>query len=165
LRWASILSFLLAAAAQAESGYDAWLRYPPAQSPVAQVITVVGNSPVLESARQELTRGLRVPGVEIVLRTASGLKPDGYSLKTDGGKIVITGSNDRGVLYGAFALLRIVALGEPVAKLDEKSEPRVAVRWVNHWDNLDGTIERGYGGRSIFWDNGAARADLTRVRD
>jgi alpha-glucuronidase len=164
LRWASILSFLLAAAAQAESGYDAWLRYPSAQSPVAQVITVVGNSPVLESARQELTRGLRMTGVETVLRTASGLKPDGYSLKTDAGKIVITGSNDRGVLYGAFALLRKVALGESVAKLDEKSEPRVSVRWVNHWDNLDGTIERGYGGRSIFWDNGTARADLTRVR-
>ena len=165
MRWASILSFVLAAAAQAESGYDAWLRYPSTQSPVAQVITVVGNSPVLESARQELTRGLRVTGVEIVLRTASGLKPDGYSLKMDGGKIVITGSNDRGVLYGAFALLRKVALGDPVAKLDEKSEPRVPVRWVNHWDNLDGSIERGYGGRSIFWDNGTARTDLTRVRD
>jgi len=165
LRWASILSFVLAAAAQAESGYDAWLRYPSTQSPVAQVITVVGNSPVLESARQELTRGLRVTGVEIVLRTASGLKPDGYSLKMDGGKIVITGSNDRGVLYGAFALLRKVALGDPAAKLDEKSEPRVPVRWVNHWDNLDGSIERGYGGRSIFWDNGTARADLSRVRD
>src|SRR6476660_1699911 len=112
LRWASILSFLLAAAAQAESGYDAWLRYPPPQSPVAQVITVVGNSPILESARQELTRGLRTTGMEIVLRTASGLKPVGYSLKMDGGKIVVTGSNDRGVLYGAFALLRKVALSE-----------------------------------------------------
>jgi alpha-glucuronidase len=170
LRWASILSvtgfaWLLAAAAQAESGYDAWLRYPPPQSPVAQVITVVGNSSILESARQELSRGLRLTGVEIVLRTSPGLKPDGYSLKTDDRKIFITGSNDRGVLHGAFALLRKVALGEPVAKLDEKSEPRVPVRWVNQWDNLDGSIERGYGGRSIFWDNGTARADLTRVRD
>ena len=165
MRWASILSFLLAGVAQAESGYDAWLRYPAAQSPVAQVITVVGNSPILESARQELTRGLRTTGMEIVLRTASGLKPDGYSLKMDGGKIVITGSNDRGVLYGAFALLRKVALSESLINLDQKSEPRVPVRWVNHWDNLDGTIERGYGGRSIFWDNGTARADLTRVRD
>ena len=103
--------------------------------------------------------------MEIVLRTAPGLKPDGYSLKMDGGKIVITGSNDRGVLYGAFALLRKVALSESLINLDQKSEPRVPVRWVNHWDNLDGTIERGYGGRSIFWDNGTARADLTRVRD
>ena len=126
---------------------------------------MVGSSPVLESARQELTRGLRMTGLEIVLRTSSALKADGYSLKMEGGKIVITGSNDRGALYGAFALLRKIALGESIEKLNEKSEPRVPVRWVNHWDNLDGSIERGYGGRSIFWDNGAARADLARVRD
>jgi alpha-glucuronidase len=39
------------------------------------------------------------------------------------------------------------------------------VRWINHWDNLDGTIERGYGGRSIFWDKGQVRTDLTRVTE
>ena len=39
------------------------------------------------------------------------------------------------------------------------------VRWVNQWDNLDGSIERGYGGRSIFWEGGHARTDLSRVRD
>jgi alpha-glucuronidase len=164
LLWASILSLLLAGAAQAESGYDAWLRYPPSGS--APIVTVAGNSKLMVSARQELTRGLRVSvGREIVLRTAGGLKPDGYSLKTVDGKIVITGSTDRGVLYGAFALLRKVALGDSIANLDQREEPRVPVRWVNHWDNLDGSIERGYGGRSIFWDNGVSRADLTRVND
>src|SRR6185436_17972634 len=110
------LSFLLAAAAHAESGYDAWLRYPSTGSP--PIITVMGNSPLLESARQELLRGLRLPGVEIVLRGSAGLKPDGYSLKTTDGKIVITGSNDRGVLYGAFALLRKAALGESIRNID-----------------------------------------------
>ncbi|MBZ5633268.1 MAG: glucosiduronase [Acidobacteriia bacterium] len=146
-----------------ESGYNAWLRYPSSGS--APLITVEGNSPLLESARQELARGLRTPGVQIILRTSSDLKAEGYSLKTTGGKIIIAGADDRGVLYGAFALLRKIALGESVAKLDEKSEPRVPVRWVNHWDNLDGSIERGYGGRSIFWDNGTSRADLERVND
>jgi alpha-glucuronidase len=165
LRWALVLSFLLATAAQAESGYDAWLRYGSSGS--APVITVVGNSALLESARQELLRGFRTPGTQAIVLggPAANLKPDGYELKTVDGTIVITGSNDRGVLYGAFALLRKVGLGESITNLDEKSEPRVPVRWVNHWDNLDGSIERGYGGRSIFWDNGAARADLTRVND
>ena len=165
MRWASILSFLLAAAAHAESGYDAWLRYSSSGS--APVITVLGNSAVLESARQELLRGFRTPRAQAIVLggAAANLKPDGYELKTAGGKIVITGADDPGVLYGAFALLRKVALGESIADLDEKSEPRVPVRWVNHWDNLDGTIERGYGGRSIFWDNGASRADLARVND
>jgi alpha-glucuronidase len=43
--------------------------------------------------------------------------------------------------------------------------PYAPVRWVNQWDNLDGSIERGYGGRSIFWEDGHARADLSRVSD
>jgi len=123
---------------------------------------------LLESARQELARGLRLPGTrEIVLSSdrSLNLKPDGYELKGANGKIAITGEDDRGTLYGAFALLRKVALGESVANLNEREEPRVPVRWVNHWDNLDGSIERGYGGRSIFWDNGTARADLSRVND
>ncbi len=47
------------------------------------------------------------------------------------------------------------------ADLDERQSPYAPVRWVNQWDNLNGTIERGYGGRSIFWENGQARADLT----
>lgn len=168
--WASIrnvagLAILACAIGRAESGHDAWLRYSPTGS--APGITVVGNSALLESARQELMRGFRTPTAQAIVLggTAAKLKPDGYELKTVGGKIVITGADDRGVLYGAFALLRKVALGESVAKLDEQSEPRVPVRWVNHWDNLDGSIERGYGGRSIFWDNGAARADLSRVKD
>jgi alpha-glucuronidase len=162
---ASILSFLLAVAAQAESGPDAWLRYSP--SGAAPIITVVGQSALLESARLELARGFRTPKAQAIVLggTAANLKPDGYQLKAVDGKIVITGADDRGVLYGTFALLRKVALGESINNLDERSEPRVPVRWVNHWDNLDGSIERGYGGRSIFWDNGGARADLTRVND
>src|SRR5262249_2784399 len=58
-----------------------------------------------------------------------------------------------------------VATGEPVAALDIRESPYAPVRWVNHWDNLDGTIERGYGGRSIFWEGGRVREDLSRVRD
>ncbi len=162
---ASILSILLAVAAQAESGHDAWLRY--SSSGAAPTITVVGRSALLESARQELARGFRTPKAQAIMLggLAAKLRPDGYELKTVDGKIVITGADDRGVLYGAFALLRKVALGESVARLDEESEPRVPARWVNHWDNLDGSIERGYGGRSIFWDNGKARTDLSRAND
>ncbi len=79
--------------------------------------------------------------------------------------MVVTAHNDRGVLYGAFALLRKIALGEPVADLDERHTPYDPVRWINQWDNLDGSIERGYGGRSIFWENQLAREDLSRVSD
>ncbi len=105
--------------------------------------------------------------VEFNIRTDANLPPDAFLLKADtvGGKRVtlVTGSNERGVLYGMFALLRRIQLGESIAKLDDREVPYAPERWVNQWDNLDGSIERGYGGRSIFWENGRARADLTRV--
>lgn len=78
---------------------------------------------------------------------------------------LVAASNGRGVLYGTFALLRKMAVGEPIAALDGRHAPHTAVRWVNQWDNLDGSVERGYGGRSIFWENGLASADLARVAE
>jgi alpha-glucuronidase len=99
----------------------------------------------------------------------ANLEPDAYWLKTLNVNgvhyTIITSSNARGVLYGAFAYLRKIALGEPVTDLDEAQVPFAPIRWVNQWDNLDGTIERGYGGRSIFWEDGHTRGDLSRVRE
>ncbi|HEX5422713.1 MAG TPA: alpha-glucuronidase family glycosyl hydrolase, partial [Candidatus Acidoferrales bacterium] len=77
--------------------------------------------------------------------------------------VFITADTERGVLYGAFALLREIAQGAPLDNLSDIQVPWVPLRWINQWDNLNGTIERGYGGRSIFFDNGAVRSDLTRV--
>ena len=49
--------------------------------------------------------------------------------------------------------------------LNEFQRPSAPVRWANQWDNLDGTIERGYAGRSIFFENGSVRSDLTRASE
>jgi len=156
-------------------------------------IAAVGDSILIQSASQELISGIRgmlgrtlrvearlSGAAAIVLGTLATMRKslpqfqlmgtlgeDGYWLKTifvDGMRYtIVTAENDRGVLYGAFSLLRKIALGESVENLDEKQSPYAPVRWVNQWDNLDGSIERGYGGRSIFWENRLARADLTRV--
>jgi len=170
---------LLPASLFAETGADAWLRYTP-HANVPMTFSVTGTSPVLESVRQEWTRAVRAMtgkdprrvdapeegSVEFIVTAKSGA-PDAFALKTamDQGKhvTVVTAANDRGVLYGTFALLRKIQLGESIANLDEQQTPYAPVRWVDQWDNLDGTIERGYGGRSIFWDNMHARADLTRA--
>ncbi len=177
----------------AETGHDAWLRYTARYSQtVPAVVTALGDSVVTGNARGELIRGIRgmtgkTPRIEsgmpkepaVVMGTLdklpaqwnlhAALEADGYWLKTltSGGVryTVITAANDRGVLYGTFALLRKMSLGESISELDERQSPAAPVRWVNQWDNLDGTIERGYGGRSIFWENGQARADLSRVSD
>jgi alpha-glucuronidase len=97
------------------------------------------------------------------------LADDGFILKTvqSGGRthIVVAGANDRGVLYGTFELLRIMALHQPIQALDVREEPYAPIRFLNHWDNLDGTIERGYAGKSIFWDNGHIVGEWSRVRD
>ena len=79
--------------------------------------------------------------------------------------VFITADTDRGVLYGTFALLREIAQGAPLDNLSDIQVPWVSLRWINQWDNLNGTIERGYGGRSIFFDNGAVRSDLSRVSE
>jgi alpha-glucuronidase len=173
------LLFVAALTLRAETGYDGWLRYTPHPATVPPIVATLGKSPLLGSAQSELIRGVRgITGLTlrtasaipqepaIVLDTqASTLPPDAYWIKSVNRNIVVTAQNDRGVLYGTFALLRKIQLGEPLNNLDDRQIPAAQVRWVNQWDNLDGSIERGYGGRSIFWDNLKARDDLTRVSD
>jgi alpha-glucuronidase len=78
---------------------------------------------------------------------------------------LIDGADARGALYGTLHLLEQIAEEKPLPALVTASSPAARVRWVNQWDNLDGSIERGYAGRSVFFDNGAVRADLTRAAD
>ena len=91
---------------------------------------------------------------------------DGFWLKTvrrgHAKYWLIIGGSDRGVLYGAFSLLSEIAQQEDITTLDRTESPSAPIRWVSQWDNLDGSIERGYAGRSIFFDKGAVRSDLTR---
>jgi len=79
--------------------------------------------------------------------------------------LIVAGADPQGTLYGTFDLLRRIALDQDVDHLRVTEQPSAPVRWVNQWDNLNGRIERGYGGRSIFFDNGSVRADLTRAGD
>jgi alpha-glucuronidase len=181
LQPASAATLLLALSLRAESGREAWLRYSPQHvEKIPAVLATLGvDSPRIANARDEILKGIRgmtgktlrlesgMPHENaIILRTLpSDLPPDAYSLKTDDGNITITGASDRAVLYGAFAFLRKIALGQPINNLDEQQTPHTPIRWVNQWDRLDGSIERGYGGKSIFWDAGHARADLSRVSE
>ena len=84
-----------------------------------------------------------------------GLGDEGFVLRTMsiGGHraIVVAAASDAGVLYGTFELLRLMQTRQSIDALDERSVPRIQLRLLNHWDNLDGTVERGYAGASI-WD-------------
>jgi len=186
--------------ARAENGADAWLRYAPMEKSAARKysdlpasVVVLGDSPVLYSAKAELIRGIRgmlartlreeknlKQESAIILGTLSALRADspgllenaelyedGLLLATEKFHgidcLIVTATSDRGVLYGVFALLSKIARGESVSALHETQQPFAPVRWVDQWDNLDGRIERGYAGPSIFFENGNVRADLTRA--
>ncbi len=99
----------------------------------------------------------------------TNLQSDGFwlaSRRVHGApSIIIAGGSERGVLYGVFAFLRIIAEHGDIWSLNDLEQPSAPLRWVNQWDNLDGSIERGYAGRSIFFANGVVRPDLTRVSE
>ncbi|HEX4270356.1 MAG TPA: alpha-glucuronidase family glycosyl hydrolase [Rhizomicrobium sp.] len=146
--------------------------------PLATAIVSEGASPSLDAAKAELVQGLSglldksitagalMDGAVVIGTPASsslvaGLKlplnalgKEGYLIRSTmvGGHAVtvIAANTDIGVLYGSFAFLRLIQTRQPVSHLDIASAPRLKLRLLNHWDNLDGTIERGYAGHSIF---------------
>lgn len=83
------------------------------------------------------------------------LGSDGYLIRTindDGKKLILLASaNDVGALYGTFHFLRLLQMHSNISKLDISEKPKTTHRLLNHWDNLDRTVERGYAGFSI-WD-------------
>jgi alpha-glucuronidase len=95
---------------------------------------------------------LAARGAKITIESES---PDAYRVtdaRIDGtGVTIIAGNTDVAALYGAFALLRYLASNGDPARLDLESFPKIKYRLLNHWDNLDRTVERGYAGRSL-WD-------------
>lgn len=64
--------------------------------------------------------------------------------------IAIASEGEIGALYGAFHFLRMIQTGQPIDRLNVADGPRVQLRMLNHWDNMDGSIERGYAGRSLW---------------
>jgi alpha-glucuronidase len=92
---------------------------------------------------------------------------DGFYLSVSRGNVLILGQNERGALYGAFHYLSLLAQGN-CSDITLTSNPQAPIRWVNQWDNMQdggthGSVERGYGGKSIFFWDGKVRDDLTRA--
>jgi alpha-glucuronidase len=73
------------------------------------------------------------------------------SVRITGHPVTVIASNgEAGTLYGVFHFLRLMQTGRPLERLDICEQPALQLRLMNHWDNLDGTIERGYAGRSLW---------------
>ena len=140
-------------------------------------VSVDGESPVLDAARKELSEGLagllgqsisQIPNKSdrglylgivgksdflepyISRSEMKSLKSDGFMIKATPDRILIAALDDKGLLYGAFHILKLLQLNKPLDGLSIVENPRISHRILNHWDNLDGTVERGYAGFSIW---------------
>ena len=146
-----LLSFNL----QAEDGHDLWLRGKGTNS-----VNVICSkkSPTLSIAMQELRQGWQGKAnekIELVVKSDKAIKGDGFRI----GKNRIQANTDIGILYGVYELMRWQQTGENIH--EEVCNPSYERRILNHWDNLDGTIERGYAGSSIFWRKGKDSLTVT----
>lgn len=149
-------------------GSQLWLGKQYANS--CQVISQLPDDATAKIAKQELENNWRGKNVELKIDKALNLG-EGYNLYArpaqQGDNIqyeaTITASNPIGLLYGAYELIRLQNTDayntgsgnqQNFSKaIDETEKPQVGLRVLNHWDNLDGSIERGYAGKSIFkWE-------------
>jgi len=84
---------------------------------------------------------------------ASGELEGAYHLVENSGSLSLLAGEETGVLYGVFHILRMIATEKSLKGLDEKKSPSQPLRMMNHWDNMDGSIERGYSGRSFYYNH------------
>lgn len=125
------------------------------------------ENPIMRNAVGELQKAFReMTGIDPVLCSDSQGKDleagsirlvkdeeqraEGYHIYEKSGDVVIAASSDCGWLYGAFELIRQMQAENPLKGMNIEREPVMPMRMLNHWDNMDGSIERGYSGNSFF---------------
>ena len=151
-----IAILLFPAFAKAESGYDLWLRYQRGQKATAQTAKGLRSTPTLDIARNELTQYWQGSETLTLERTPAGTKEEAYTLLRKDGHISLSSASDAGLLYAAYHLLRLQQTDALQTLSEGKAlslSPDNDVRILNHWDNPDGTVERGYAGKSLWkWE-------------
>ena len=143
-----ILLFLLVYTLKAEDGHNLWLR---AKSTSTVKVVSSKKSATLDIAQQELQQGWQgkaQASIAFTVKPDKLIKGDGFKLSA----IAIQANTELGILYGVYELLRRQQTGEQIK--DEVVNPSYDRRILDHWDNINGTIERGYAGHSIFWRHG-----------
>jgi len=171
----SLFLIFLTSVLFAEDGSRLWLRYEPLPLPIAQqykdVIRSIEANPQTETERIAVNEFIsafqKMTGQTLQMSTkkqANSLVLDrnkkinaAYTIQTrsssQGNTTVIASPDDLGFLYGVFHLLRLMQTQEDITRLDIREKPSYDRRILNHWDNPDGTIERGYAGNSLWnWE-------------
>ncbi|MDR2126679.1 MAG: alpha-glucuronidase [Prevotellaceae bacterium] len=149
------LAFLtLALHVHAEDGSRLWLR---SDTTAQATVTANKQSPVIAVAIHELQTQWQGAPVRLNIAVTKAIKSlgnDGYLIDGNPQTVVtITSASEQGLLYGAYHLLRLQATQKMPAVLTVAESPKYERRILNHWDNMDRSIERGYAGRSLWeWE-------------
>lgn len=148
---------------------NAWLSYHKRQDVGSGggVISLFSNThgSIAKTAAAELTLafeailGMHIEiinqpehaGICLIADETKGLGEEGYELEEYGERISITSGGEKGLLYGCFALIREMQCGKSLRGRKLRKVPLAPLRMLNHWDNMDGSIERGYAGESFFF--------------
>ena len=124
-----------------------------------------GSNAVVSNAIAEFKKAVELLTGEQVSDTADSsnltlsitkdaeIPAEGYSIEGNADGILLKASYANGLLYGIFAILRRIACGKRADEVSENASPSNPLRMMNHWDNMDGSIERGYSGESFFFEN------------
>ena len=152
-----ILLCALARPAAAEDGSRLWLRQP---TDAHATVTATKHTATIDLAIGELQQAWTGDPVTLRLAKDKALTGDGFRIGVADGQVTLTSPTEAGLLYAAFHLLRLQGTGQGIPQAGIVSNPAYDLRLLNHWDNLDRTVERGYAGRSL-WDWGALPATLS----
>ncbi len=132
----------------AEDGSRLWLRQGSGAN-ASVTLSLRHPTTTATLAADELRQAWHGLPVTLALHKEKGLCPDGFKIQCNKNSILLSSPTEAGLLYGAYHLLRLQASGETIRSVTEN--PAYTLRILNHWDNLNGTIERGYAGQSL-WD-------------
>ena len=146
-----ILSVCFLQATYAEDGSLLWLRYKDGNQ--TEIISNK-NTSTTQIAIKELKDTWKGAPIHLNIKKNNSLKDEGFIIYKQDNQLCITSPTDKGILYGVYHLLRMQAIKTDIEKVLPITEnPIYDIRILNHWDNLDGTIERGYAGKSLWqWD-------------
>ncbi|WP_423773784.1 alpha-glucuronidase [Bacteroides heparinolyticus] len=132
----------------AENGSRLWLRQSGGAGASVEVLSRHASA-TLNIAAEELRQSWRGNPVILAIEKDKALAADGFKIVCSEGKIRVISPTGTGLLYAAYHLLRLQESGQAIASTTEN--PAYMLRILNHWDNTDRTVERGYAGESL-WD-------------
>lgn len=136
----------------ADDGSRLWLRYTKVSEEIKKQrkIVVKANEPIILLAQKELNDFWRGSSIELKLDRKEKRLKDGFLINGKENKITVVAYEPVGLLYAAYHLLRLQETQQELSRLNIQEIPSYDIRILNHWDNLDRTVERGYAGHSLW---------------